>query len=335
MPAALQRRLPEVLTFAALAVGALLLVVGLIFSITIGPSGRVEVTAHIGEPGVVVVGKDAIRASSVPVKIKVTGKGEGDLTLVRMLDEDARAAAEPARHTVIDGVDFLPRGLSIVERNGGQLGKLLNTDTFMADPTTAREVDLEVTPNALPQAALIFAGPPGEPRSQTLDVTMTWSNAAWFWQAAAVTVIGGALLAFGGLRLRKSWPLTGRRPLPGRGGRSGRGPAAPSRAGRGRELLRGKVPGRGGPSTSRMPAADEDTVADTDLYVDPKKPFPRPTPPAARGAGAPPPGRGAGMKKALAGKNPFAGKLKKKGDARKDGPGKGSGPDSPRRGRRS
>lgn len=253
--------------------------------------------------------------------------------MIRMLDEDARAAAEPARHTVIDGVDFLPRGLSAVERNGDQLSKTLNTDTFMADPTTARGVDLEVTPSALPQAVLIFAGTPGEPRSQTLDVTMTWSNAAWFWQAAVVTVFGGGLLAFGGLRLRKSWPLGGRRPAPGRGGRSGRGASAAPRGGRGRNLLKRKSPGGQGPSTSRMPAVDEDTVADTDLYVDPKKPFPRPVPPPARGAGALPSSRGSGMKKALSGKNPFAGKLKKKGDARKDGPGKG--PDSPRRGRRS
>lgn len=62
MPAAPQRRLPEVLTFAALVAGVVLLVVGLIFAITIGPSGRFEVTTHVGEPGVVVIA----RTRSVP-----------------------------------------------------------------------------------------------------------------------------------------------------------------------------------------------------------------------------------------------------------------------------
>ena len=48
-----------------------MLILGLIYEIALGPSGRVEASARVAAPGVVVIGEDVVRASSTPVHVLV------------------------------------------------------------------------------------------------------------------------------------------------------------------------------------------------------------------------------------------------------------------------
>ena len=207
MPAA---RRPSWVSLAAFVLGAPVLILGLIYAIALGPSGRVEASARVAAPGVVVIGKDALRASSTPVHVLVRSASAGQVTGIRMLDGDAHASLESSRHAVLDRVSFLPRALPVSESGDGPLPRAMNRDTFLADPMTADRVELDVTPGRMPQALLIYPGEPGSPRDDAVDVTMTWSNAAWFWQAVALALAGAALLVAGvwshRRRLRASGP---------------------------------------------------------------------------------------------------------------------------------
>lgn len=190
-------RRPSWVSFAALVVGATLLIVGLIFAIALGPSGRVEASHRVPSPGVVVIGKDALRASSTPVRVRVVPASAGSVTMVRMLDEDAHAVLETTRHTTIEGVGFLPRTLHVAETGDGSLPRAFNADTFLADPTTGDRVEVDVLPSRLPQALLVYPGSSAQPRDDAADVTMTWTNPAWFAQAVVLAGAGAALVLAG------------------------------------------------------------------------------------------------------------------------------------------
>lgn len=213
MPAARQRFWAST---AALVVGASLLIVAVVFAIALGPSGRVAASTRIASPGVVIIDKEALRASSAPVRVDVRSASGGRLTAVLMLDEDAGAALDSSRHTVIDGVSFLPRELRTAERRDGSLPRTLNADTFLAQPVSGEEVELEIAPSRLPQALLAFPGALGDPRDDALEVSMTWTNGAWFWQALAVAVAGAALLLAALVLRRRSWTRPGPEATPGR-----------------------------------------------------------------------------------------------------------------------
>lgn len=214
-----------VAALATLVIGAVICLIGLFAVVSLGPSGRVQAEERVAGPGVAVIGKGILRATSVPVRIQVKAE-KGDVTLVRALDDDARAVVESARHVNIDGVSFFPRSVESSEVGNGALPRALNADTFLAAPSTSGSVDLEVAPSQLPQALLVFPGAPGKAGDSAIDITMTWSNSAWFWHAVAV-LLTGALIAGGGT----FWWLNvrGAAPQPSRGGR-GRLPGGPAAA---------------------------------------------------------------------------------------------------------
>lgn len=187
---------------AALVAGVTLLIIGTIFAVALGPSGRVEATSRVAAPGVVLLDKDVLRASSAPVHVSASSPG-GPVTMVRMLDDDARAALDSSRHTLVGGVSFLPRSLRATERRDGPLPRSFNADTFLASPVTAERVDVDIPPSRLPQALVVFPGKLDQAREDALDVSLTWENAAWFWQAVVVALAGAALLTGGTLMRRR------------------------------------------------------------------------------------------------------------------------------------
>jgi hypothetical protein len=193
----------------ALIAGVTLLVVGAVFAVALGPSGRVEASSRIASPGVVVLDKNALRASSAPVQVSARS-GSGQVTAVRMLDDDALAALDGSRHTLIDGVSFLPRALQATERRDGPLPHAFNADTFLAPPVTGEQVTMDIVPSRLPQALVVFPGTVSDPRDDAVDVTMSWANAAWCWQAVALALAGLGLLISGMLgRRRRPRPAPG------------------------------------------------------------------------------------------------------------------------------
>ena len=217
-------------------------IVGVIFAASLGPSGRVQASAHADAPGVVVVSRGVLNASSTPAHVTITSPAGGDVSVVRLLDDDAAAAAQSARRTTIEGVTFLPRRLEATTTGEGTLTRTLNTDTHLAKPDTSARVELDVASSRLPQALLAFPGSPGAARDEALDVTMTWENAAWFWQSVALTLAGLALASYGGWRARHARatadPAT----------------AAPAAAG----------PATADRPTAHLPAADHDATEGSD-----------------------------------------------------------------------
>lgn len=228
MAAALRTvRTARVLAVTAVVVGALLALVGVVFAVSLGPAGRVEASAPIDSPGVILVDKAALRASSAPVHVVATPTAGGRITAIRMLQDDAHAALDASRHTLVDGVAFLPRGLRTTEQQDGSLPQDLNTDTFLDPAATTQRVDVEVAPSRLAQALVIFPGSPDAPDGEAVELTMSWENAAWFWESVALALVGIGL-ALGGLRAGGGAP--GRHRTAAAGHRAG---AAGHRAGAG------------------------------------------------------------------------------------------------------
>jgi hypothetical protein len=193
----------------ALIAGVTLLVVGAVFAVALGPSGRVEASSRIASPGVVVLDKNALRASSAPVQVSARG-ASGQVTAVRMLDDDALAALDGSRHTLIDGVSFLPRALQATERRDGPLPHAFNADTFLAPAGDGRaghdghrSESAPAGPGRLPRHCLR----PPRRRGRRHHVL---ANAAWCWQAVALALAGLGLLISGMLGSRRR-----PRPAPG------------------------------------------------------------------------------------------------------------------------
>ncbi len=200
-----------VLAPLALALGAVLVVLGLIVAVSVGPSGRVEVTHHVDAPGITILGEGVTRAGSSPVHVRASAASGQPLMLKTALPEDAAAMVGDARVTTISGVRFLPQALHVETSGTGQLPRTLNEDVVVGQVQGA-PAEMDVALGRLPLAVVVLPGPAGEPREEAVDVSMIWSNAAWFWQAVAVTALGAALLAAGGLLGRRRNAGGGRTP---------------------------------------------------------------------------------------------------------------------------
>ena len=90
----------------------------------------------------------------------------------------------------------------------------LNADTFLDRPVSGDRVATDVMPSRLPQALLVYPGAPGQSRDDSVEITMTWSNSAWFWQSVALAALGAAGIATG-LVLRRRGRTTAPTEQPG------------------------------------------------------------------------------------------------------------------------
>lgn len=186
----------------ALAVGAVLLILGLIVAVSVGPSGRVEVTHHVDAPGITIVDDGVTGASSAPVRVRAASPSGQPVTLSTALPEDAAAMVGDARVTTISGIRFLPRSLDVQTSGTGQLPRTLNEDVVVGRVQGApAEMDVELS--RLPLSVVVLPGAADEPREEPVDVTMTWTSAAWFWQAVGTAWLGAALLGAGAVLGRR------------------------------------------------------------------------------------------------------------------------------------
>ena len=103
MPTA-ARRLP--LFGAALAVGIVLLVLGLWVAIGLGPAGRAEFSATRQTPGIELVGSTVLAHVHAPVEVTVTRADGGPVWLGLAHDADARAAVGSSPHLSVDRVHY-------------------------------------------------------------------------------------------------------------------------------------------------------------------------------------------------------------------------------------
>ncbi|MEP7159598.1 MAG: hypothetical protein ABI746_00700 [Dermatophilaceae bacterium] len=182
--------------------GSLLVVLGLIVAVALGPSGHVETVTHVDSPGIALVNDGLTSASSSPVRVQAAAGSGGPVFLATALPEDATAVLGETRMTTIAGMRFLPRSLDVTTAGMGQLPRSINADIFGREEVGAPAA-IDVTPAGMPQTVVVLPGELGSPRDDTVDITLTWENAAWFWQGVTVTVLGAALLVCAGLAQRR------------------------------------------------------------------------------------------------------------------------------------
>ncbi len=241
----------RVLVPLALAVGALLVVLGLIVAVSVGPAGRVEITRHVDAPGITIVGEGVTRAGSAPVHVRAAADSGGSVTLSTALPEDAAAMVGDARVTTISGIRFLPRSLDVETSGTGQLPRALNEDVVVGRAQGA-PAELDVELSRLPLSVVVLPGAAGQPREEPVDVTMTWTNPAWFWQGVGTALVGAALLVVGA--------VIGRR----RGSAADRPPTAVMPAARERsrrdDMRSHGEPSSDGTSVDAAPVSDDTSV---------------------------------------------------------------------------
>ncbi len=186
----------------ALVLGALLVVLGLIVAVAVGPSGRVETVTRVDPPGIALVNDGLTSAASSPVRVQAVADSGGPVFVGTALPDDATAALGDARITTISGIRFLPRSLDVATAGMGQLPRAINADIFGREEIGA-PATIDVTPAGMPQTVVVLPGELGSPREEAVDITLTWENAAWFWQGVTATVLGAALLVGGALAQRR------------------------------------------------------------------------------------------------------------------------------------
>lgn len=229
-------------------IGLVLVVVGLWFTSHLGSSGSGTFTARPSADGVVVLGPEVLNRIDRPVQISARAKDGGEVWIGRSAPFDAKALVGQAARTTVDGVAVGGWELTTTKSAGGQAPALASADVWRQQVTAKGTGRMTVTQGSAPESVVIATGA-GKPSSLD-EVTLTWQNRTWFFQALVTALIGLLLAAAGAGGL---WQMRAR---PGRHEAGSHGARTGHKAGTGHEA------GTGNEGRSVAPGRERDTQVD-------------------------------------------------------------------------
>ena len=188
----LRRLLGVVLILAGL--GAL--VVGGWFARALGTDGAATFSTTPPADMPVVIGPDTNARTDIPLTITATAESSVPVTISIASPSDSEALIGETRHSRVVGIEVREWALTSETRGTEDPVVPATADLWRSQTTTdgtaSVESDLENAPETM-----IITTPQG---SSLTDLTMTWTNPAWFYQALAL-VFGGLLAVLVGLAL--------------------------------------------------------------------------------------------------------------------------------------
>ncbi len=176
-------------------VGAVLGSFGLVGAVAVGPEGRVSIERRLAGSGVLVLEDRVLAATTVPLRVQASAPGKAPEICVGMAD-DIASLVGTARHQRIPEVQgpFI-RGLTVHSSGVERPDRMTNRDLCQLSASGSDGLEIPVVDGR--RKALVLSDPDTE-----LDLTLTWSSAAWFWQFVLLCGIGLALLA-------SAWQIAG------------------------------------------------------------------------------------------------------------------------------
>jgi uncharacterized iron-regulated membrane protein len=180
---ALARRL---VVAALVVLGLALTVVGAWFAILLGPTATATFTTTADQP--LVIGPDPLNRVNVPVTVTAHA-ASGPVFLGAATPKDTSDAVGQAKHAVVVSAAFPARSLQ-VEQLG--TGRLEDPSAYHVWRSTGTD-RITLSQDQAPQAVLVYPTKGGP-----VDVSVSFSRAAWLLESLAALVVGLIVLTFAG-----------------------------------------------------------------------------------------------------------------------------------------
>jgi len=188
----LRRLLGVVLILAGLSA----LVVGGWFARALGTEGVASFSTTPAPDMPVVIGPDTNARTDIPLTITASADSAVPLTVSIASPSDADALLGDTRHTRVTGVEVREWALTTSTDGAEDPVVPATADLWRSQTTTDGSAQVEADLESAPET-MIITTPDGSPLT---DLTMSWTNPAWFYQALAL-VFGGLLAVLIGLAL--------------------------------------------------------------------------------------------------------------------------------------
>lgn len=192
MTTILRRLLGVVLILAGLSA----LVVGGWFARALGTEGVASFSTTPAPDMPVVIGPDTNARTDIPLTITASADSAVPVTVSIASPSDADALLGDTRHTRVTGVEVREWALTTSADGAGDPVVPATADLWRSQTTTDGSAQVEADLESAPET-MIITTPDGSPLT---DLTMSWTNPAWFYQALAL-VFGGLLAVLIGLAL--------------------------------------------------------------------------------------------------------------------------------------
>jgi hypothetical protein len=180
---ALARRL---VVAALVVLGLALTVVGAWFAILLGPKATATFTTTAEQP--LVIGPDPLNRVNVPVTVTAHA-ASGPVFLGAATPKDTADAVGQAKHAVVVSAAFPARSLQVEQLGTGRLDDPSGYHVWRSSGTDR----ITLSQDQAPQAVLVYPTKGGP-----VDVSVSFSRAAWLLESLAALVVGLIVLAFAG-----------------------------------------------------------------------------------------------------------------------------------------
>jgi hypothetical protein len=197
----------SILGVALVAVGALMLLVGLAGAVLVGPSStwHADRTVHPNAPAIVVT-SGVVGAIGPQLALSARRADGGDLFVGRAISRDVRDLTRTAPHLVVSGVHPLHRLSATAAPGSTSLADVQTSDVWRETSVGPGSRSLDWRPDDESQSVLI-ASTDGS-ALPAVKISVTWHRSGWFAGALLLVLLGLLLFAFG------FHSLTGGRLLP-------------------------------------------------------------------------------------------------------------------------
>lgn len=176
--------------------GLTALVVGGWFARALGTDGAASFTTTPAPDMPVVIGPDTNARTDIPLTITASAEASVPVTVSIASPSDADALLGQTRHSRVTGIEVRDWALTTATSGSEDPVVPATADLWRSQTTTDGSAQVEADLESAPET-MIITTPEGSPLT---DLTMTWTNPAWFYQALAL-VFGGLLAVLIGLAL--------------------------------------------------------------------------------------------------------------------------------------
>jgi hypothetical protein len=188
--------LRRLLGVVLILVGIGALMIGGWFARALGTDGAASFSTTPPADMPVVIGPDTNARTDIPLTITATADPEVPITVSVATPSDADALLGDTRHSRVTGIEVRDWVLTTSTSGAEEPVVPATADLWRSQTTSDGSAQIEAELESAPETMIITT-----PQDTSLtELTMTWTNPAWFYQALAL-VFGGLLAVLAGLAL--------------------------------------------------------------------------------------------------------------------------------------
>ncbi|HET7477737.1 MAG TPA: hypothetical protein VFJ97_17175 [Dermatophilaceae bacterium] len=176
--------------------GLALLVVGLWFAVTLGPSGLAEFSVSTPASGAIAIEPRYANAVDVPFEVVATRGDGGPVWLGAARQHDADLLLRRGAHSVVAGLSLTAGAATLRSAGSGPLPDVTRADVWRSTAAGEGRARLLVGQRDGPLTVVVASGEAASLRD--LELTLRWRRGAWFLQALTGMVVGGGVVALAG-----------------------------------------------------------------------------------------------------------------------------------------